>query len=360
MIKPKIALDWDDVTAPFNSIAVQMANEKYSYLPGYPFTLEDVISWGSYRKDAEVISEFYTDPELYRRQTSQISEEVKKNIRKLMEYADVYFMTAPYIPFMGMRAQQIKETFPELPDNRIILGAAKHLVHFDIILDDNICNVLESPAEFAVLMRKPWNSSMTGLLSVNNLDEFVSLVEHLLQIKKPEQDLESARVIALVGPSGSGKNDIAKGLSSLTKLYAHPISYSTKRDGAHAWMSEEEFKKQNFFEHTMYAGNHYGTRKEDISAVLDSGRHAVIPLDMCGAIAMKRVFPTTIIYIRRGKVSLISDIVSSSLTAEEKTLRILSLEAERKNSAICDFIVDGTDVAKAVKQIVELTGGIRL
>ena len=29
MLRPKIGLDWDDVTAPFNSIAIAMANEKY-------------------------------------------------------------------------------------------------------------------------------------------------------------------------------------------------------------------------------------------------------------------------------------------------------------------------------------------
>ena len=30
MIRPKIGLDWDDVTAPFNSIAIDMANKKYN------------------------------------------------------------------------------------------------------------------------------------------------------------------------------------------------------------------------------------------------------------------------------------------------------------------------------------------
>ena len=29
MLRPSIGIDWDDVTAPFNSIAIRMANEKY-------------------------------------------------------------------------------------------------------------------------------------------------------------------------------------------------------------------------------------------------------------------------------------------------------------------------------------------
>ena len=43
MIRPKIGLDWDDVTAPFNSIAIDMANKKYNITP--PLELEDIDSW---------------------------------------------------------------------------------------------------------------------------------------------------------------------------------------------------------------------------------------------------------------------------------------------------------------------------
>lgn len=358
MLKPKIGLDWDDVTAPFNSIAVEMANQKYQ--PSPLLTLDDITSWENTGR-ASVIKEFYSDIRLYEQQSKRISEETKSNIRRLMEIADVYFITAVHSDFMGVRAKQITEAFPELPEGRTILGAAKNMVQFDIVLDDNICNVLESPAEFAVLMRKPWNRNMTGLLSVNNLGEFVSLVEHILHIQE-NKDERNPRVIALVGPSGSGKNEIAEQLvKNYPDMFVRPESYTTKPDTekTHRYIPEEEFKKQYFFEKTMYAGYHYGTRKCDISLVLDYGKHAVIPLDMCGAIAMKNEFPSTIIYIKRGKVELISDIVSSDFCTEEKTLRLLSLEAERKNAKICDFVVDNTDITESINEIVKITGGIK-
>jgi guanylate kinase len=80
---------------------------------------------------------------------------------------------------MGIRAKQILTAFPEFPPENIILGNAKNLVQFDIILDDAIHNVLETPATYPVLMRKPWNWKMTGLLSVNQMSEFVSLVRQV-------------------------------------------------------------------------------------------------------------------------------------------------------------------------------------
>ena len=95
MLKPKIGLDWDDVTAPFNSIAIAMANEKYDFQP--PLTIEEIDSWENQGR-AGVIKEFYKGEELYQKQI--VSERTKKDIRKLMEIADVYFITAVYPEFM--------------------------------------------------------------------------------------------------------------------------------------------------------------------------------------------------------------------------------------------------------------------
>ena len=65
MLRPSIGIDWDDVTAPFNSIAIRMANEKYH--PKEPYRMEEITSWANEGRTS-VIKEFYNDPELYRRQ----------------------------------------------------------------------------------------------------------------------------------------------------------------------------------------------------------------------------------------------------------------------------------------------------
>ena len=78
MIRPKIGLDWDDVTAPFNSIAIDMANKKYNITP--PLALDDIDSWENTGR-ASVIKEFYRDNTLYERQKP--TEETKRMIRKL-------------------------------------------------------------------------------------------------------------------------------------------------------------------------------------------------------------------------------------------------------------------------------------
>ena len=59
-------------------------------------------------------------------------------------------------------------------------------------------------------------------------------------------------------------------------------------------------------------------KKEDIQAVLDDGKYAVMSLDMCGAIAMKRHFPTAIIYVAKDKEDMIADIVQSDFSVGEE------------------------------------------
>lgn len=106
MLRPKIGLDWDDVTAPFNSIAIAMANEKYHIDP--PLRLEEIDTWEN-RGRTGIIREFYEDEELYARQ--QVPEKNKKAVYRLMEIADVYFITAVAPAFMGIRANRFLQHF---------------------------------------------------------------------------------------------------------------------------------------------------------------------------------------------------------------------------------------------------------
>ena len=313
MLRPKIGLDWDDVTAPFNSIAVAMANEKYHIDP--PLRLEEIDTWEN-RGRAGVIKEFYEDEELYARQ--QVPEKNKKAVHRLMEIADVYFITAVAPAFMGIRAKQILTAFPEFPPEN-------------------------TPATYPVLMRKPWNWKMTGLLSVNQMSEFVSLVRQIIHASQTRtMEIKNPSVLALVGPSGSGKDALTKTLCQ-DHRFVNPKTYCTKKSSKHHYLTKEQFAQQDFFERTMYAGVHYGTKKEDIQAVLDDGKYAVMSLDMCGAIAMKRHFPTAIIYVAKDKEDMIADIVQSDFPVGEKTLRLLSLDAEKRNREICDFVIDNRD-----------------
>ena len=219
------------------------------------------------------------------------------------------------------------------PFSEVIEQNGRKLVNSSLVLQDGHYTI-----DFADFEQK---------IIDNNVKLFhIALINLVKQIIHASQTRASKitgpSVLALVGPSGSGKSDVTANLCQDYR-FVSPKTYCTKHSSKHHYLSEQEFARQNFFEQTMYAGVRYGTKKEDIQAVLDDGKYAVIPLDMCGAIAMKRHFPTSIIYIARDKEKLIEDVITEDFSVEEKTLRILSLDAEKRNREICDFEINNRD-----------------
>jgi guanylate kinase len=78
-------------------------------------------------------------------------------------------------------------------------------------------------------------------------------------------------------------------------------------------------------------------------------------LDMCGAVAMKRHFPTAIIFIDKDKEELIQNVIEDEFSPEEKTLRILSIDAEKRNRPICDYVINNRngDGAEQILALIE-------
>lgn len=340
-------LDWDDVISPLNEIAVRMANEE----EGLDLTIQDLDSWELKGKAASILK-YYDDIRLYEQQT--VSDEAKNFVNTLRKKGNVYFITAIGPRFMSFRAKQILEAFPDFPENNIIMGFQKSMVQFDVTLDDGPHNILKSGAKYPVLYRKPWNRNLSGVLSVNNYYEFLQLVDQIkASMVEDKQPVKRPCVIALVGPSGSNKNEVAKLLEA--EGIAEPVhSYVAGRsDSMHQYISEQEFysHRDEFVTATVYAGNQYGVKISDISKVLGKGKCPVIPLDICGAISMKRLFSTVIIFCKNSRENMISDILEKKIDNNEKKYRLLSIEKELENAKLCDYIVRTKEPRQAVEEV---------
>jgi len=346
-------IDFDDVLAPFVPVACELANEEH---PGLDAKPSDIRNWGySGNEKIEIVSKYYTDERVLLRQ--RVSEEAKAFIHKLMKKGHVYIITAVAPKFMAIRAAQIKEAFPDFPEGNIIMGSNKSLVQFDITLDDGPNNILKSVARFPVLYRQPWNQSLSGMLSVNNFEEFFQLIE---QIKSSlVEDLKipaTPSVIALVGPSGSNKGSLAAELEE--KRFAKRIySYTThmiQNISGHRYISENDFDKADFIAKTVYAGVKYGMDKAEIEAHLQADENVTILTDIGGAVALKRLYPTLIIFCRRSREQMIESILEKEQNNDEKKWRLLSMENELKNETLCDYVVRTDDVAGAAQKIMLL------
>ena len=355
------ALDIDDLLMECVPYAIRLANEKYKFDP--PLSIYEVDRWGKLGTRADVIFEFFQDPEFFR--TQPVIKGAKEFVKKLSKMTEVFVSTSVYPQFMSIRAQRIMEEFPEIPQDHIYMGSRKDKIDVDILFDDGMHNVSRSNAAYPILMRRPWNQDATGVLAVNTYDEFLKLVEVIADgysTKAGTNLLNGPGVIVLVGPSGSGKNEIVRELEKATDRVEKLISYTTAEQmvmfsmDRYRYVSEQEFleMRQNgeMFESTNYANHFYGSRKTDVERILGEGRHVVTVMDICGAMALKTHFPNVVtVFVKRDKRDLLNAILEKDLSQADKVSRILALEAELQNAEVCDFVVKYESTAQAVRQI---------
>jgi guanylate kinase len=231
-------------------------------------------------------------------------------------------------------------------------------------------NILRSEAKYPILMRRPWNQEATGMLAVNNYDEFLKLVEVIAEsysVKSEVFALTEPSIVVLVGPSGSGKSKIATRVLSKTDRFQKLVSYTTNDPTAvemnewYNYVSLDNFREMcesgEMFQSTMYAGHGYGSRKADVEKILAEGKHVLTTMDICGAMSLKTNFKNVItIYIKREQKALMASILRKNSSVEDKVNRLIAIEAEKKNAEICDFVVEFNTYDQAVSQLCDILG----
>lgn len=359
----RVGLDVDDTLYECNSYAVSIINRRHP--DEEPLKLEDIKYWGDSGKHAAERIQLYSDPEFVR--TQPVTEGAQKFVQKLSEIADVFFVTAVPACCMSARAERLIRDFPEIPSKNIIMGTRKDIISLDIMLDDGAHNISSSRAAYPVLFRKPWNTGLSGLLSVNSYDDFLhfcEMVRNSFAEKFPV--LKRGGVLCLVGPSGSSKTEIASELTK-RKGFCKPLTSTTRPrrrnegEDAYRFIGEEQFiremKAGSYIETTVYSGYHFGTSEKDIAPIVDRGEVAVIPIDICGAITLKNIYRrrAMLVFTHRERADAIKSIIRRDIDIDDKTRRIMSLDFEYRNSEVCDVSVPvGDDVSEAVEKIVSL------
>ena len=356
------ALDVDDVLLECIPYAIKLANEKYNFDP--PLTIYEVDRWGKLGTRADVIFEFFTE-DFFRNQP--VIEGAKEFVRKLSKMTEVFVCTSVYPQFMSIRAEVIMREFPEIPPENIYMASRKDKLNVDILFDDGMHNVLKSNAAYPILLRRPWNQNATGMLAVNNYDEFLKLVEVIsTSYSAMKDDYKDPSIVALVGPSGSGKSEIAKRLLEKEPRFEKLLSYTTidttskTKDDWYSYVDKSEFfnmlENNELFESTMYAGHGFGSKRSDVDELIGEGKTVLTIMDICGAMSLKTHYKDVVtVYIKRDKRDLLTSILSKNSTNEDKVNRIISIDHERRNEEICDYVVENMGDADSVAdKIIEL------
>jgi guanylate kinase len=120
-------------------------------------------------------------------------------------------------------------------------------------------------------------------------------------IKTKKQGL----LIVLSGPSGSGKNTVCDALKLKNKNIWESISMTSRKprtgeiDGeSYYFVSNKEFEKNindnKMLEFAKFAGNYYGTPKENIEKHLNDGEDVILVIEIQGALQIKQKIPNAL------------------------------------------------------------------
>lgn len=341
----RVGLDVDDTLYVCNEFALSILREKYGDDPA--LSIHNIKTWGYQGDISDERIPFFSDPEFVRRQPMYPG--AQKLVHDLCKIADVFFVTAVPPPCMSARAARLAEDFPEVPSGNLIFGSRKDIMRLDVLLDDAAHNISTSQASYPVLMRRPWNKHLSGLLSVNSFSDFLHLVRMIRNsFVEKMPDLSKGGVICLIGPSGTGKTELAAALCSHPD-FCKPQTTTTRkpneneRSDSYRFVSEEEFlaEQDNFIETTVYSNHFYGTSAAQIDPIVQDGKIAVIPIDICGAVTIKNLYKSKVllVFMEREKEAILRNILSRPISVEDKVRRIMSIEFENRNVELCDFAV---------------------
>ena len=183
--------------------------------------------------------------------------------------------------------------------------------------------------------------------------------------------IPSGKAIIFSAPSGSGKTSLVKHLMQHVPHLGFSISACTRdRRGRHEvhgrdyyFLSIDEFKQkideEAFVEwEEVYAGNFYGTLKEEVHRIWEEGKAVIFDVDVKGGLALKKYFgeQALAIFVKVPSLEVLESRLNDRGTETEESLsrRIYKAKFEMTFEQQFDVTVLNDDFAKSSVETVDL------
>ena len=176
-------------------------------------------------------------------------------------------------------------------------------------------------------------------------------------------------VLVVTGPSGVGKGTLIKHLLERRPDYRLSVSATTRPprpgevDGRdYHFLTEQEFERRlaaaDFLEHALYAGNHYGTLKEEVER---APGNLVLEIEVEGARQVRKAMPeATQVFIAPPSDEALRERLEGRRTDAPEVIERRLARAKEELAARQEFkrVIVNDDLERAVDELVELAATI--
>lgn len=181
------------------------------------------------------------------------------------------------------------------------------------------------------------------------------------------------KLFLIVGPSGSGKSSVLKGLQKAHPEYTYPLSATTRpmregeRDGEIYYFYtrerfEEGMKKGEFLETALVHQSHYyGLLKKPVIESLERGETVIREVDIQGFDSIRKIIPknnlVSVFITLPSKQELIDRIVNrAAISKEELNHRLESMHREFSRARDCDYLVENREgeLEKTIEKVAKI------
>ena len=176
-------------------------------------------------------------------------------------------------------------------------------------------------------------------------------------------------LLAVSGPSGAGKGTILAALKNQPEKYQFSVSYTTRapRPGEitshhYHFITENEFKQtivaEEFLEYEIIHHNYYGTKRKDLEQIIESGKIAVLEIDVKGVANLRKNYTGQIVsvFIEPPSLDILTRRLRERGTEDAATvqLRVSRYQEEMKFQSQYDYVIINDTVEQAQKELLEI------
>ena len=175
----------------------------------------------------------------------------------------------------------------------------------------------------------------------------------------------SGKLIVITGPSAVGKGTLVKLLLQRHRQLQISVSATTRqprkgeRDGVdYYFLTRSDFEQaiaeEKLLEWAEYAGNYYGTPKEQVVEQIEAGNYVLLEIELAGARAIAKIFPEArrIFILPPSTQDLEQRIRTRGANSEESIAHRLEIaRQEIAASDEFDFKIVNDDLETAIAQL---------